>query len=69
MVVDLEKIKSILEWFVPWNVIEIISFMGLTRYYRIFIQGFSNFGHTITKLQNKGVRFHWTLGHATNFEN
>jgi hypothetical protein len=41
IVVDLVKIKSIEEWTTPINVSEVRSFMGLTRYYKIFIEGFS----------------------------
>jgi hypothetical protein len=33
---DPEKIKSIREWLVPKNVIEVRSFMGLVGYYRRF---------------------------------
>ena len=31
--VDLEKIRTIMEWLVPKNVAEICSFMGLAGYY------------------------------------
>jgi hypothetical protein len=39
--VDLENIKTIEGWPVPRNVLDVISFMGLPGYYRIFIEGFS----------------------------
>jgi hypothetical protein len=51
---DPEKIESIREWSSPKNVIEVRSFMGLTSYYRIFIEGFSKISHPITSLQKKG---------------
>ena len=38
--VDLDKIKAITEWLVPKKVTDIISFMGITRYYQQFIEGF-----------------------------
>ena len=38
--VDPKKIEAIREWSAPKNVIEVISFMGLVGYYRIFIKGF-----------------------------
>ena len=39
--VNPEKIKSIMEWPIPKDVEEIISFMGINGYYRRFIEGFS----------------------------
>jgi hypothetical protein len=41
MVVDLENIKSIVEWLAPRNVSEARYFMGLLGYYRRFIEVFS----------------------------
>jgi hypothetical protein len=38
--IDPDKIKSIMEWPTPKYVSDIISFMGLAGYYRIFIKGF-----------------------------
>ena len=52
---DLAKIKVILEWPVPKDVHDIRSFMGLTGYYRIFIEKFSGIAHPITTLQKKSV--------------
>ena len=57
VVVDPEKIKSIMDWPAPRNVFEVRSFMGLVGYYRMFIKGFSKIGHFITSLQIKGVKF------------
>jgi hypothetical protein len=59
--VDPEKIETIREWLAPKNVTEVRSFMGLTGYYRRFIEGFSKIAHPITSLQRKGVKFQWTL--------
>jgi len=33
--------------------------MGLDRYYRIFIKGFSKVSHPITSLHKKGTKFEW----------
>jgi hypothetical protein len=49
-----------MEWPTPKDVLDIISFMSLEGYYRIFIKGFSNIGCLITALQKKGVKFLWT---------
>jgi hypothetical protein len=35
--------------------------MGLSGYYRRFIEGFSKITHPITYLKRKGVKFQWTL--------
>jgi hypothetical protein len=52
-----DKIKTIIDWPTPRDVTDIISFMGLARYYRRFIKGFSKIVHSITSLQRKGVKF------------
>jgi hypothetical protein len=58
--VDPDKIRSIMEWPTPKDVLDIGSFMGLAGYYRIFIKGFSKIGCPITALQKKGTKFLWT---------
>jgi hypothetical protein len=58
--VDPEKIKFIMDWPNPKDVSDIISFMGLSGYYRRFIKGFSKIGCPITSLKKGGVKFIWT---------
>ena len=55
--VDLAKIEAILNWKSPRNVIDVKSFLGLARYYRRFVKGFSIIASTLTKLLRKGVKF------------
>jgi hypothetical protein len=50
IVVDPAKVEAIMEWPAPTNVIEVHSFMGLARYYRWFVEGFSKIENSITKL-------------------
>nr|GEZ03139.1 reverse transcriptase domain-containing protein [Tanacetum cinerariifolium] len=38
---------------------EIRQFLGLTGYYRIFIEGFSKIAKSMTKLTQKKVKFYW----------
>ena len=51
--VEPEKIEAIRGWKVPKNVTEVISFMGLDGYHRIFIKGFSRIASPITSLQKE----------------
>jgi len=41
IVVDPEKIRSIMEWVAPKSVDEVRSFIGMVGYYRRFIKNFS----------------------------
>ena len=66
---DSKKIKAITKWVVPKDVVDIQSFMGLTSYYRRFIEGFSRISYSITSLQNIGVNFIWYLKFQEIFEN
>ncbi|GKD59766.1 putative reverse transcriptase domain-containing protein [Tanacetum coccineum] len=57
--VDPAKIKSIKDWASPKTPMEIHQFLGLTRYYRRFIEGFSKITNPMTKLTQKKVAFEW----------
>ena len=58
--VDPDKVRAIMEWLVPKDVANIRSFMGITGYYRRFIEGFSKIAYPITSLQKKGTNFNWS---------
>ena len=58
--VDPQKIKAIMELPRPTIVPEYRSFMGLGRYYRIFLQDFSKIVMHVTRLVNKMVKFVWS---------
>jgi hypothetical protein len=60
VVVDLEKVKAVVEWTRPTNVFEIQSFLGLAGYYRRFIEGFSKLSGPSTALTRKNAHFVWT---------
>ena len=68
ILIDLEKIESIMNWPTPRNMTDVRSFMGLVGYYRIFIEGFSMVAHCITSLQKKGIKFEWTLRCEESFQ-
>ena len=57
--VDHAKIEAIMNWKSPQNVTDVRSFLGLARYYRRFVKGFSVIAFTLTKLLRKGVKFEW----------
>jgi hypothetical protein len=55
--VDPSKIKDVLSWNTPQNVLDIKSFLGLPGYYRRFIEGFSKISKPMTELLVKGSTF------------
>ena len=57
--VDLEKVEAIMSWERPKSGYEIRSFLGLVRYYRRFIEDFSQLDGPMTKLSRKEVKFMW----------
>ena len=65
---DPEKIEAIKGWPTLINILEVRSFMGLDGYYRRFIARFSKIAHPITSLQNKGVKFEWSIKCEENFQ-
>ena len=66
--VDLEKIKAIMNWHTPGNVMDVRSFMGCAGYYMRFIEGFSKFAHAITSLKKKGIKFKWNSKCEESFQ-
>ncbi|GJU15400.1 putative reverse transcriptase domain-containing protein [Tanacetum coccineum] len=57
--VDPAKIESIKDWASLKIPTEIRQFLGLTGYYRRFIEGFSKIAKSMTKLTQKKVKFEW----------
>ncbi|GKD66667.1 hypothetical protein Tco_1308775 [Tanacetum coccineum] len=57
--VDPAKIESIKDWASLKTPTEIRQFLGLTCYYRRFIEGFSKIAKSMTKLTQKGIKFNW----------
>ncbi|GJW24886.1 putative reverse transcriptase domain-containing protein [Tanacetum coccineum] len=47
------------DWASPKTPMEIRQFLGLARYYRRFIEGFSKIAKSMTMLTQKGVKFDW----------
>ena len=57
--VDSQKVKTIMEWPRPTNIIEIRCFLGLAGYYRRFIKDFSKIASPMTNLLKKANEFEW----------
>lgn len=65
--VDNEKIKVMMEWQIPSIITELRSFLGLTGYYKRFVQGYGNLASPLTKLLHKNS-FEWTAEATEAFE-
>ena len=66
--VDPKKVKDVLSWNPPMYVSEIRSFLGMARYYRRFIEGFSKLAKPMTALLKKNAKFVWTKKCQASFE-
>ncbi|XP_075489656.1 uncharacterized protein LOC142528494 [Primulina tabacum] len=66
--VDPRKVNSITEWPKPKNATDIRSFLGLTGYYRKFVEGFSSIAMPLTKLTQKNSKFIWNEDCEKSFQ-
>jgi hypothetical protein len=66
--VDPSKVSDVLKWEAPRMMSEIRSFLGLTSYYRRFIEGFSKIVKPLTTLLEKDREFKWTSACQSSFE-
>ncbi|GJT81889.1 putative reverse transcriptase domain-containing protein [Tanacetum coccineum] len=57
--VDPAKIEAVKNWTSPTTPTEVRQFLGLTGYYRRFIQGFSKITKPLTKLTQKNKSYIW----------
>ena len=55
--VDPNKVEAVMSWERLKTVFEIQSFLGLTGYYKRFIEDFSRLAAPMTTLTRKGVKF------------
>ena len=57
--VEPRKVEAMMSWERPKSIFEIHSVLGLTRYYRRFIEDFSQLAAPMTRLTRKEVKFVW----------
>ena len=57
--VNPKKVQDALDWKAPKNVKESRGFLGMSGYYRRFIEGFSKIAGPVTKLLRKNTPFIW----------
>ena len=62
------KIDAVVNCKPPQSITEVRSFLGLERYYRRFVKGFSVIASPLTKLLRKGVKFKWSDKCRNSFE-
>ncbi|XP_074291345.1 putative mitochondrial protein AtMg00860 [Silene latifolia] len=65
--VDLSKIEAVSKWKPPKNVVKVRSFLGLTGYYRRFVNDFSKIAKPLTGLLRKDNIFKWDESCETSF--
>ncbi|GJS51836.1 putative nucleotidyltransferase, ribonuclease H [Tanacetum coccineum] len=65
---DPAKVEAITKWPRPTTVTKGRSFLGLVRYYRRFVEGFSLLALPLTKLMRKGEKFVWNEEREKSFE-
>ena len=65
--VDMEKIKSIIEFPRPKNLTTLRGFIGICTYYRNFVKGFSQLILPLTNLTKK-YAFQWHKGAEKTFQ-
>jgi len=54
------KIRKVINFPMPMNTREVMSFLGVTGYYRKFIKDFAKLANPLNLLTHKGVDFNWT---------
>ena len=65
---DPAKLKAVKEWETPRRVKDVRAFLGLTGYYRRFIQGYGQVAKPLHQLTEKGTPFIWTKEREAAFQ-
>ncbi|MCO5568033.1 hypothetical protein L7F22_021729 [Adiantum nelumboides] len=67
ILVDLEKIKEIVEWPQPSSFSEVRGFLGITGWYKIFVKDYAFIAAPLTGLLKKGKQIEWKAEHEASF--
>ena len=65
---DPANIKKVKSWKAPTDAKKLRAFLGLTGYYRQFVEGYSNIAGCLTDLTRDDVKWHWKDEHQQAFE-
>ena len=66
--VDPHKVAAVKDWAVPQDVHQLRSFLGLTNYFRKFLEGYSTIVAPLTSLTKKTEQWKWTQECQRAFE-
>ena len=62
-----QKIEAMKQWTRPTSITDIRSILGLSGYYRRFVEGFSSIASPLTGLIQKVVKFQWSNDSEKSF--
>ena len=65
---DPDNIQTIGDWPVPQTVSDVISFLGLAKYYRRFVPNFAQLSALLTYLMKRNQSFQWTIDCDSAFQ-
>jgi hypothetical protein len=65
---DMNKVKAIKTFPLPWNVRDVRAFLGLPGYYRSFIKDFAAMSKPLTLLTRKDTKFSWSEPQQSSFD-
>ena len=63
-----ENVKKVVTFPVPTNKTELKAFLGLTSYYRKFVEAFAQIARPLNKLSDKDADWRWDSEHQEAFE-